>query len=270
MVKEKTELLFIDLAKGYKRLGGSIAAQINNILAGNTPDVECVKEMPLFVECINQLLKERKILSYHDRSDGGLLTTISEMAFAGRVGVDVFLDEILSNKNDYIDSLLNEELGVVIQINSEERDAVIQCLQRSGLKDFIYSIGTLNDQKEINLIQDKKVAVSWSLKELLEDWSRVSFEMQSLRDNPATAKEEFLSDVDVNRQGLSPKLTFSIPSVTNLNQNKPLLAVLREQGVNGQVEMAAAFDRAGFSCVDVHMTDLIKGCLLYTSPSPRD
>jgi phosphoribosylformylglycinamidine synthase len=259
IVKEKTELLFIDLAKGYKRLGGSIAAQINNILAGNTPDVECVKEMPLFVECIHQLLKEKKILSYHDRSDGGLLTTISEMAFAGRVGVDVFLDEILSNKNDYIDSLLNEELGVVIQINSEERDAVIQCLQRSGLKDFIYSIGTLNDQKEINLIQDNKVSVSWSLKELLEDWSRVGFEMQSLRDNPATAKEEFLSDVDVNRQGLSPRLTFSIPSVANLNQNKPLLAVLREQGVNGQVEMAAAFDRAGFSCVDVHMTDLIKG-----------
>ena len=94
-------------------------------------------------------------------------------------------------------------------------------------------------------------------KSFLEQWTRVSFEMQSLRDNPATAKEEFLSDIDVDRQGLSPKLTFSIPKVLSVNKSKPLLAVLREQGVNGQVEMAAAFDRAGFSCVDVHMTDLI-------------
>ena len=106
IVQEKTELLFIDLAKGYKRLGGSIVAQINNILAGKTPDVECVKEMPLFVKCLYRLLQEKKILSYHDRSDGGLLTTISEMAFAGRVGVDILLDEILSTKDDYIDTLL--------------------------------------------------------------------------------------------------------------------------------------------------------------------
>ena len=257
IIKEKTELLFIDLAKGSKRLGGSIVAQISNVLAGKTPDVECVKEMPLFVKCIHQLLEEKKILSYHDRSDGGLLTTISEMAFAGRVGVDISLDEILSNKNDYVNTLLNEELGVVIQINIEERDAVIRCLRMSGLEESIYSIGTLNDQKKINLIQDNKITLSWSLKELLEHWSRVSFEMQSLRDNPLTAKEEFLSDVDVDRKGLSPKLTFSIPKIINLNNTKPLLAVLREQGVNGQVEMAAAFDRAGFSCVDVHMTDLI-------------
>ena len=257
IVKEKTELLFIDLAKGSKRLGGSIVAQINNILAGNTPDVECVKEMPLFVECIHQLLQEKKILSYHDRSDGGLLTTISEMAFAGRVGVDVTLDKILSDEDDTIDTLLNEELGVVIQIDTKERDSVMRCFQKSGLSSFIYSIGTLNDQKKINLLKDKRVITSWSLKELLEQWSRVSFEMQSLRDNPATAKEEFLSDIDVDRQGLSPKLTFSIPKVLSVNKSKPLLAVLREQGVNGQVEMAAAFDRAGFSCVDVHMTDLI-------------
>ena len=257
IVKEKTELLFIDLAKGSKRLGGSIVAQINNILAGNTPDVECVEEMPLFVECIHQLLKEKKILSYHDRSDGGLLTTISEMAFAGRVGVDILLDKILSDKNDCIDSLLNEELGVVIQIDTEERDSVMRCFQKTGLRNFIYTIGTLNDQKKINLIEDRRVIASWGLKELLEQWSRVSFEMQSLRDNPETAKEEFLSDIDVDRKGLSPKLTFSIPKILSLNKTKPLLAVLREQGVNGQVEMAAAFDRAGFSCVDVHMTDLI-------------
>ena len=257
IVQEKTELLFIDLAKGYKRLGGSIVAQINNILAGKTPDVECVKEMPLFVKCLYRLLQEKKILSYHDRSDGGLLTTISEMAFAGRVGVDILLDEILSSKDDYIDTLLNEELGVVIQIETKEKDAVMSCLQVSGLEDSIYSIGTLNDQNQINLIHDKKITVSWSLKELLENWSRVSFEMQSLRDNPETAKEGFLYDIDIDRKGLSPKLTFSIPKMLNLNNTKPLLAVLREQGVNGQVEMAAAFDRAGFSCVDVHMTDLI-------------
>ena len=148
IVKEKTELLFIDLAKGSKRLGGSIVAQINNILAGNTPDVECVKEMPLFVECVHQLLQEKKILSYHDRSDGGLLTTISEMAFAGRVGVDVTLDKILSDEDDTIDTLLNEELGVVIQIDTKERDSVMRCFQKSGLSSFIYSIGTLNDQKK--------------------------------------------------------------------------------------------------------------------------
>jgi phosphoribosylformylglycinamidine synthase len=257
VTKGETELLFIDLAKGSKRLGGSIVSQVNKILAGQTPDVECINEMPLFVDCIHQLLEEKKVLAYHDRSDGGLLTTVSEMAFAGRVGVDIFLDEIVSDRNDFIDSLLNEELGVVIQIETKERLEVMNCFKRSGLENFIYSIGVLNDQKKINLIKNNKVETSWGLKELLEYWSRVSFEMQSLRDNPDTAKEDYLSDIDIDRKGLTPELTFSIPKLVKLKSTKPLLAVLREQGVNGQVEMAAAFDRAGFSCVDVHMTDLI-------------
>ena len=157
--------------------------------------------------------------------------------------MDITLDKILSDEDYSIDTLLNEELGVVIQIYTQERDSVMRCFQKTGLSGFIYSIGTLNDQKKINLIKDKRVITSWSLKELLEQWSRVSFEMQSLRDNPATAKEEFLSDIDVDRQGLSPKLTFSIPKVLGVNKSKPLFAVLRDQGVNGQVEMAEEFDR---------------------------
>ena len=124
------------------------------------------------------------------------------MAFAGRVGVDILLDKILSDKNDCIDSLLNEELGVVIQIDTEERDSVMRCFQKTGLRNFIYTIGTLNNQKKINLIEGRRVIASWGLKELLEQWSRVSFEMQSLRDNPETAKEEFLSDIDVDRLSL--------------------------------------------------------------------
>ena len=257
--KEDTELLFIDLAKGCTRLGGSIASQVNGLLSGEVPDIECLVEMPSFVKAFHRLLEEKKIIACHDRSDGGLITTITEMAFAGRVGVDIQLDPILTKGKEIMESLFNEELGLVVQINSQHKEAVIQALKECDFHEYVHTIGHLNDKKVINLIQNETSIHQWNISILLEEWNRVSYEIQSLRDNPVSAKEEFNNDKDIQRVGIAPKLSFPLPSVINSSNKRPSVAILREQGVNGHVEMAAAFDRAGFACVDVHMMDLISG-----------
>ena len=257
--KEDTELLFIDLAKGKNRLGGSIASQINNILSGEVPDVECVSEMPVFVEVFHDLLKEKKIIACHDRSDGGLITAIAEMSFAGRVGVDISIEEISKDNQDLVGALFNEELGVVIQINSRHKESITSAFKKCGLDNHTFTVGRLNKSKTVRLNYKEECIYDWSIEMLLKHWSRVGFEIQSLRDNPTTAEEEYRNDIDTIRKGISPKIKFPFPGILNSSNKKPSLAILREQGVNGQVEMAAAFDRAGFSCVDVHMTDLISG-----------
>lgn len=252
-------LLFIDLAKGNTRLGGSIASQVNQVLMGNPPDVECVEEMPFLVNKIHDLLSNKKILAYHDRSDGGLIATISEMAFAGRVGVDIKLDSLMCHGKNLIDILFNEELGVVVQVQKEHLSTVMKAMKECGLDEHTHKVGSINTSRNINLIHDDQIVEKWNLEDLLKDWNRVSYEMQSLRDNPETASQEYKFDNDIERLGLSPVLNFDLPKVMPSWNQKPLIAILREQGVNGQVEMAAAFDRSGFTCVDVHMTDLIKG-----------
>ncbi len=259
LIEEESELIFIDLSKGKSRLGASIVSQVCGLLKGEVPDVECTEEMPNFVTVIHKLLSKKKILSYHDRSDGGLITTVIEMAFAGRLGVDLNIDSLSESSKSLIDILFNEELGVVIQVREEDKSLVMEALASCSMAQYSYSIGTLNNDKEIKLIKGKRTLHRWSLSELLKEWHKVSYEIQTLRDNPNTAKSEYIYDVETNRKGIKPNLTFSIPRSFDFNQTKPNIAIVREQGVNGQVEMAAAFDRVGFNCVDVHMTDLISG-----------
>ena len=252
-----TSLIFIDLAKGKKRMGGSILAQVNKQIGGDSPDVECLQEMPNFVESIHKLLTDKKILAYHDRSDGGLITTLTEMSFASRLGLEINLDTALEDDKKLIDFLFNEELGVVIQVHTKDLDCVYDLLDESGLKDHSHNLGCISANKEINFSYRDKKILSFPLKALLENWHKVGFEIQSLRDNPVTAEAEFRYDTDISNSGLRPKINFSIPKKIQLNSTRPRVAILREQGVNGQNEMAAAFNEVGFNCIDVHMTDLI-------------
>ena len=255
--EDSTELIFIDLAKNKTRMGGSITSQIENILSGIPPNVECIKEMPQFVECFYKLLSKKKILACHDRSDGGLLVSLSEMAFAGRLGVDLEITSICNSKENFIHTLFNEELGIIIQIRGEDLNEVLDTFSICGLKNYIHRLGTLNSQKKLRILENKKVKHEWELSTLLKSWSLVSYKIQSLRDNPSTAEQEYLYDVNTHRLGLNTKVDFKVPKKMKRRQKKPRIAILRDQGVNGQVEMAAAFDSAGFKCIDLHMTDLI-------------
>ena len=256
---KSTELIFIDLGKGNQRMGGSIVSQITSQLVGPVPDVECVDEMPGLVRVLHRLMKQEKILSYHDRSDGGLICTLIEMAFAGRSGLDIEMDQICNSDNEILKTLFNEELGIIIQVPSECEREVIDSIVGVGLTKHVHRIGSPNDSKKIKLWRDQKLANEWSLEELLKEWNLVSYKLQTLRDNPETAKQEYLFDINGKRKGINPTVSFVIPKKIENPKNRPSIAILREQGVNGQVEMAAAFDRVGFSCVDVHMTDLISG-----------
>ena len=256
---KSSELIFIDLSKGKKRMGGSIAFQVSSQFLGSVPDVECVNEMPELVKVMHQLIKEKKVIAYHDRSDGGLICSLLEMAFCGRNGLDIKLDEVCETNKQILDFLFNEELGMVIQVPTENTEEVINLVSEVGLKDHIYSIASPNESKDIKVYQHESLAFEWKLSDLLKEWNFVSHKMQSLRDNPETADDEYLFDTDDKRKGLNPKVSFEIPKKLIPSSRKPQIAILREQGVNGQVEMAAAFDRVGFSCIDVHMTDLIKG-----------
>ncbi len=188
LIEEDSELILIDLSKGKRRLGSSIACQTSSIFGGEVPDVECEKEMPDFVKTIHDLLRNKKILSYHDRSDGGLITTVIEMAFAGRLGINLKLDQLPSRSKEIMADLFNEELGVVIQVAKKDKKIVMEALDSCSLRQHTYSFGELNCEKEINLISGGKKIYQWPLKKLLEEWHKVSYEIQSLRDNPETAK----------------------------------------------------------------------------------
>ena len=198
-------------------------------------------------------------LAYHDRSDGGLLATVSEMMFAGRLGVSLSLDNL---GDDALSALFNEELGAVLQIRSSDCDHVIGLLNQSGLKDCTYIIGKVLKEQHLTISFEENLVYSASRAELQTIWSEVSYRMQALRDNPDCARQQFERIADDNDPGLHVSLTFDVnDDVTApfILASRPKVAILREQGVNGHVEMAAAFDRAGFTSVDVHMTDIIHG-----------
>ena len=232
--KKESVLLYIDLAKGKKRMGGSILSQIKGQMGGDAPDVECIKEMPLFVEAIYKLLSHKKILAYHDRSDGGLITTLCEMSFASRLGLSLDLDKVVEEDHELMNFLFNEELGVVIQVCSQDLDFVFETFNKTGLEDHIYNLGTLSDQQLVDINYKGQNILSSSLKHLLEHWHRVGFEIQSLRDNPATAESEYRNDTDPTKGGLKPNINFSIPKLIDLKSSRPRIAILREQGVNGK------------------------------------
>ncbi len=258
---EDTFLVFINLGKS--RLGGSILAQVYNQI-GETrecPDLDEPLLLKAFFTAIQSLNSENKILSYHDRSDGGLLTTISEMMFASRLGATISIDKI---GKDYLSALFNEELGVAIQVKASDCDFVIKALETAGLENNTNILGIVTKEPILNINFKNELIYSESRSKLQRIWSEVSYRMQALRDNPDCAKQQFENILDDNDPGLSASLSFDINAemITPLSRKlRPKVAILREQGVNGHVEMAAAFDRAGFTCIDVHMTDIISGRL---------
>ena len=247
-------LLLIDLGRGKDRLGASILAQVLSQMGAETPDVDDAEDLKNFFAAMQQLGREKKILAYHDRSDGGLITTLIEMAFAGHVGVDV---EIPAVRHAFT-SLFSEELGAVIQVRNTDVEAVNEVLRQFKLHTCTCRIGTLNMGYALRINQGGTKLLDEKLTQLRSVWSNTTRRIQALRDNPFCAEEEYRLKLVQDDPGISPKIGFEIQVGADFS-SRPPMAILREQGVNGEVEMAAAFDRAGFRCIDVHMTDVISG-----------
>jgi phosphoribosylformylglycinamidine synthase len=253
-----TELILIDLGNGKNRMGGSALAQVYSQLGDTTPDVDNPAQLKNFFTQIQALNADSKILAYHDRSDGGLFATLCEMTFAGHCGVQVDISVLQGDANSV---LFNEELGAVIQVPNKDTIAILAQLN-SALDGCAHYIGKVNKANEIH-IKKGNIVFTDTRVNLHRMWSETTYHMQSLRDNPLCAQQEYdriLNDADV---GMHAQLSFDINenlSAPYINTGKrPNMAILREQGVNGQTEMAAAFDRAGFNSIDVHMSDIIAG-----------
>ena len=258
----ETQLILIDLSGGKSRLGCSILHQAYLLEQGEVPDLEEPKLLAGFFKAIQDLNDAGKILAYHDRSDGGLAVTLAELMFASRVGLTIDID-VGSNVDLQLAALFSEELGAVIQIRNTDEHEVFAVLDSYGLKDYAISLGGLNDKDTLEILSGGISLINEPRSALQRIWSKTSFNMQSIRDNPDCAQQEYDSILDESDPGLHAHLTFDINDASRtafINKGiRPNVAILREQGVNGQIEMAAAFDRAGFSAIDIHMSDLIAG-----------
>ena len=260
-----TTLLLIDLGQGRNRMGGSALAQVYKQVGDVAPDVDDAQVLKSFFELVQHLNADGKLLSYHDRSDGGVFVTLCEMAFAAHIGLDIRLDEL---HGDTLRALFNEELGAVVQVRDRDAAHILQLARDAGLKS-VQKIATLNETGMIEISRGGEKLFSESGVKLQRIWSETTYQMQKLRDNPACAQQEFDRILDAADPGLHVKLTYDpneIPPPVRPELvegravlTRPKIAILREQGVNGQLEMAAAFDRAGFAAVDVHMSDIISG-----------
>ena len=253
---ENSVLLLIDLGRGKNRLGGSILAQVVSQMGEATPDVDSATDLKNFWKVIQQLGRDKKLLAYHDRSDGGLLATVAEMAFAGHTGVDLELPHL----HEPFAALFNEELGAVIQVSEENLDDVYLALRENGLKACVARLGTLNSHYALRVKQSGREIFNESLITLRGWWSDVTHRIATMRDNPKAAAQEQAHRLDKADPGITPKITFDLGAMAAKSaKTKPSVAILREQGVNGEVEMGAAFTRAGFRAVDVHMSDILSG-----------
>ena len=272
-----TELVLVDLGEGRNRLGASILAQVFSQLGDQAPDAE-PRLVKAFFEAIQELRPH--LLAYHDRSDGGLFVAVCEMAFAGHCGVTLNLDaltfdpaaddvdafkrdadeQLAGRVNDLaLAALFNEELGAVLQIRAGDRGRVMDSLRKAGLGHCSHLIGQPNARDEIRLTRNNRSVFNNKRDHLQRPWAEVTRRMQALRDHPQCAREEYDRIIEQNDPGLSVSLSYDPKETFVIAGARPRIAVLREQGVNGHVEMAAAFERAGFESVDVHMTDLIAG-----------
>ena len=259
-LKEKNEsiLLLIDLGQGQNRMGGSCLSQIYNLRLGGTPDIEDPELLKRFFNAVTALKSRKLIQAYHDRSDGGLFACVSEMAFAGNMGLDLSFEA--ANEDELLELLFSEELGCVIQIQKGDLDVVLDILKEASLSNCAYPIGTVLKDHRISIKSDV-FNHSFDLKILRQAWSKMSYEMQKLRDNPETAEEGFKKLLDENDPGLNPKIKFGTTHIDykRLKTSSPKVAILRDQGVNSQIEMAVAFNKAGFNAYDIHMTDILNG-----------
>ncbi|MGR9043810.1 MAG: phosphoribosylformylglycinamidine synthase [Gammaproteobacteria bacterium] len=256
---EPSRLILIDLGLGKNRLGGSVLAQVYKQLGNDCPNLDDAALFKSFFEAIQALNSQDKLLAYHDRSDGGLLATVAEMLFAGRVGVDLDLTAL---GEEPLAALFNEELGAVVQVREQDCEHVLEGLAQAGLKDCTHSIGSILGEQRLIIRHAGQTVYSATRAALQTCWSEVSYRMQALRDNPECAQQQFERLADDRDPGLNAAVTFDVNEdvcAPFIHGARPKIAILREQGVNGHVEMAAAFDRAGFSAIDVHMTDIIHG-----------
>jgi phosphoribosylformylglycinamidine synthase len=257
---DDSALLLIDLGGGRDRLGASCLAQVYGRGGGVPPDLDDAARLSGFFAAVQDLNRAGLLLAYHDRSDGGTFACLSEMAFAGRCGLSV---DLPAGANGVLGALFAEELGAIVQIRARDEAAVLARLAEHGLGALSHRIGAPRGGDDIDIRVAGRPALRHSRRTLQRGWAETSFRMQSLRDDPDCAREEFDSLLDEADPGLNAKLGFSLdedvaaPYVAR--GARPRVAVLREQGVNGQMEMAAAFMRAGFDAHDVHMTDILEG-----------
>jgi phosphoribosylformylglycinamidine synthase len=256
-----TTLLLVDLGEGRNRLGGSALAQAFDRSGGEPPDLDEPSRMAAFFAAVAELRESGLLLAYHDRSDGGLFVTLCEMAFAARTGLDITLAPLPGR--DLLAALFAEELGAVLQVGDEFLPRVKAVLASHGLGPCAEPVARINATDRVRILAGDQVVLDEPRVALRRAWSELSYRMQARRDDPAAALEAWDSLLDAGDPGLLPHITFdpakdpaaSIPR----SGRRPRVAILREQGVNSQLEMAAAFARAGFEPVDVHMTDLISG-----------
>jgi phosphoribosylformylglycinamidine synthase len=280
-----TDLVLIDLGLGKNRLGGSTFVQAYKQVGDRCPDAPAAAVLTAFFDTVQVLNAAGKLLAYHDRSDGGLFAALCEMAFAGHCGLDIDMDELCLDqiRHEVEDeglpepeamseagygprifrALFNEEAGAVLQVRRSDTPAVLQAFIGSGLRGAFHVIGHVNDEDRVRLLREGRPILDEARADLQSAWARTSYEMARLRDNPACAEQEFASHADKSDPGLRYALSYDaeadIAAPAIATGKRPRVAVLREQGVNGQVEMAAAFDAAGFAAVDVHMSDILAG-----------
>jgi phosphoribosylformylglycinamidine synthase len=253
-----TDLVFIDLGRGRNRLGGSVLAQVYRQLGEAAPDVEDPAMLAAFFDVVQGLNRDGLLIAYHDRSDGGLFTTLCEMAFAGRCGIDV---DLAGLSGDDLAVLFNEELGAVLQVRHADSDDVLLAFERAGLGEVCQIIGTVVGHGRICIRHGARDLFDERRDRLHSVWSETTYQMQRQRDDADCADEEY-ARITADDPGLSVELTFDPNedvAAPFFMQRRPRVAVLREQGVNGHVEMAAAFTKAGFDAVDVHMSDIHLG-----------
>ncbi|TXT11133.1 hypothetical protein VHUM_01884 [Vanrija humicola] len=255
-------LVFVDLARGKQRLGGSAVAQVFKQLGSESPDVEDAAELKAFLHAVQALKSTDTVLAYHDRSDGGLLTAAVEMAFAGRTGIELSVDAI-TKETDVVAALFNEELGALFQVRAADLGAFTDAFIKAGFPTrSIHSIGQVlgRENQAVSVIQNGAVVFESTRGQLQQAWAETSYRMQSLRDEPKGAQQEFdaiLNDAD---NGIIYDIKFPfLPEVARPLSSPPKVAILREQGVNGHIEMAWSFHAAGFDAIDVHMSDVISG-----------
>lgn len=263
MDKGETDLILIDLGRGQNRMGASILAQVYAQIGQQVPDLDDAEDLKAFFAVIQGLNADGHLLAYHDRSDGGLLTTVLEMAFAGHCGLALNLDALADDASELPAVLFNEELGAVIQVRQDATPEVLAQFSAAGLDDCVAVIGQAVNNGEVSISFNGEPVFAGERRLLQRQWAETSYRIQRLRDNAQGADQEFDQLLEEDNPGLSVKLGFDV------NQDiaapyikkgvRPQVAILREQGVNGQVEMAAAFDRAGFAAIDVHMSDILAG-----------
>jgi phosphoribosylformylglycinamidine synthase len=280
-------LILVDLGEGRNRMGGSMLAQVLNQFGNEVPDVDNPEALKAAVNAVNALRAQGKLLAYHDRGDGGLWATVAEMAFAGHTGVSLNVDMLVTEGDGISDSraemgdsknwasqvgerrneltlkaLFSEELGLVLQVRTAERDDVLRTLREHGLSRHSHVIGKPNTKGVVEVWRDTKVVFGAPLEQLHKTWDEVSWRIAQLRDNPACADSEHEQTGKANDPGLHVHLTFDPKddvSAPFIGKARPKVAILREQGVNSHVEMSYAMHLGGFETFDVHMSDLLGG-----------